>query len=1012
MAKHSTKPLKHLDDEQKNIALFNALEANKSDDIRKIFLEGANPNAKGKDAITPLHKAAEVGNPDIIDILIREGGNVEAIQENVTPIECAAQHGHVEAIKSLLRGNAKIPDSVKDAIKTLGEYPLHRAAQKGDIPLLSYLLAMGKDINQVNVHGDTPLHYACWQGHTHAVELLLAASAKVNVKNNEDATPLHKATPYPKITELLISHDAEVNAKTLKGHTPLDWALTDGQIETARLLHQHKATTYDIDIGIRYIDFDDHMEEAIKRKDIPYLTHRLATDCDINDAPKTLDGRSLLHIAARYKNPDILDFFFRNGAFRMVDHYKNSPIHVAAHFGNPEIIDLLLQHGENANASNQSGLTPLDFAIKTNQLSSMKFLLQNGALADGPGNLLESPIHLALALNNVAATKLLIDHGATLPSWYHDRIKDAEYPLHEAAKGNDTKFLTLLLAQGHDVNVQDREGRTPLHDAVEAGESRLIELLTNNNANINAKDKKGLTPLHYASMGKLKTAGTQKILDITGDNSIVTQLIEKGANVNAASNKGSTPLHFAAQNGFTEIATALLNAGAKIQTPNKAGDKPITLAATNGDHKTVAFFLKKGNSVEPKAFKRIVELGKYPLHKAIRAGDTSSISYLLALKILKGVRDTNVKELKTLDPKELKRTIPSINKSSLNALDHTGTPLLHLAVWNNRISALEALLKLDADTNITTGNGFTPLHAAVWSNNVLAVQLLLKHGANIEATTQHGNTPLHLAALSNNARIMELLIQYKATVDAKNKDGQTPLYLAVFSNQPEVIKCSEQKSHPHLTPENVADVIKNRVAVIEMLLKNGASPDIIGKEELNDHLLYLIEKPGALEIVKILVQASPVPYASSAAISIANYEEIIKMLLSAGMPYNNLSDSLPIDLKPSDFDTNHRLLLSNPERSIMIVNKALTLANYLPNQDPNATEEEVYKLYVEIFTISLKEGLGIDTPLLSYSQNEVFKAEAKRYTQEIMHPRGDTFVSRHRPEGPRAQGSTPPSLSH
>lgn len=74
--------------------------------------------------------------------------------------------------------------------------PLHRAASKGDINIVSLLLTLGTnlDINIADVYKNTALHLACQENNAEVAELLINKGALINLKNQEEKTPLELAS--------------------------------------------------------------------------------------------------------------------------------------------------------------------------------------------------------------------------------------------------------------------------------------------------------------------------------------------------------------------------------------------------------------------------------------------------------------------------------------------------------------------------------------------------------------------------------------------------------------------------------------------------------------------------------------------------------------------------------------------------------------------------------------------------------------------------------------------------
>ena len=93
------------------------------------------------------------------------------------------------------------------------------------------------------------------------------------------------------------------------------------------------------------------------------------------------------------------------------------------------------------------------------------------------------------------------------------------------------------------------------------------------------------------------------------------------------------------------------------------------------------------------------------------------------------------------------------------------------------IKALQAG-KNKADINARNANGDSPLHRAAKHNKGL-VPAFLACGANPNARNACGSTPLHVAARFNlSSAAAQDLLEAGADVNARNTDGSTPLHLA------------------------------------------------------------------------------------------------------------------------------------------------------------------------------------------------------------------------------------------
>lgn len=90
--------------------LQNAIETGDSTQINQVF-SGLGPSAffaiKGKFGRGPMHWAAKLGSAKLLESLIKNGGDVNALdQDGTTPLMVAAMNDRVEAVQALINGGA------------------------------------------------------------------------------------------------------------------------------------------------------------------------------------------------------------------------------------------------------------------------------------------------------------------------------------------------------------------------------------------------------------------------------------------------------------------------------------------------------------------------------------------------------------------------------------------------------------------------------------------------------------------------------------------------------------------------------------------------------------------------------------------------------------------------------------------------------------------------------------------------------------------------------------------
>ena len=149
---------------------------------------------------TPLHLASEDGNPEVVELLLENGADVNAKDDFGTPLHDASRNGRTEVVELLLERGAEVEAKNKD-----GRTPLHDASRNGHTKIAKLLLENGKDlytdvdgklnkdfidkfVDVKDKKGVTPLHYASWDGYTDIAKVLLERGANINAKTKNGET--------------------------------------------------------------------------------------------------------------------------------------------------------------------------------------------------------------------------------------------------------------------------------------------------------------------------------------------------------------------------------------------------------------------------------------------------------------------------------------------------------------------------------------------------------------------------------------------------------------------------------------------------------------------------------------------------------------------------------------------------------------------------------------------------------------------------------------------------------
>ncbi len=222
-------------------ALFDAIAAQRVDLVR--LLLAARPDAASSAASStgalPLHAAARINCPAIIQLLLLHGADATAREpDGSLPLHWAARHAAgFAAVRLLVDAGCDVnavcavhltplmrvasPLSARlllqrgallDAVDVDGWTPLFWSLMApNQEPVLRVLLGAGARLDVRSVDGDTPLLRAVKWGHTASVCCLLACGADPNLPDARHRTPLSVCTT-PAIAALLVASGAVLPA--------------------------------------------------------------------------------------------------------------------------------------------------------------------------------------------------------------------------------------------------------------------------------------------------------------------------------------------------------------------------------------------------------------------------------------------------------------------------------------------------------------------------------------------------------------------------------------------------------------------------------------------------------------------------------------------------------------------------------------------------------------------------------------------------------------------------------
>lgn len=514
----------------------------------------------------------------------------------------AAMRNDKASLRALIAKSADV-----NAAQADGATALHWAAFHADKEMIDALLNAGANPKAANRDGATPLWLASVNGNAPILESLLFAGANSNEKLPLGRTPLMLAARTGNLDAIrvLLDHGANINAKEdVRGTTPIMWAADEGHAPAIKYLIERGA-----DFRARSGKVERSRGPALGKANDP--RKQVAAQAAAQARGLDAGNLSVIRDLAGGNNAGAAGAGNGQGG----GNARGGGARGAAAGG--AVTPLPADGGDvtadaGAVVPNRRGaapvldggeITPLVFAVRANDLESVKVLLAAGADINQTTGYGWSPLLVATQNRYYKLGQYLLDHGAdvNLPNkggWNplylatdNRNIENGDYPVRKGDMDH-LDYIKILLAKGANVNARikdstqtrtvftnqwlDENGATAFFRASQSGDLELMKLLLEHGADPKIATELNVTALQAA-------AGIGWVEGITYEwseeatNEAVKLLLKLGVDPNIQADTGRTALHGAAHKGRTVVIQALFDAGAKLDvrdygnTDNRGG---------------------------------------------------------------------------------------------------------------------------------------------------------------------------------------------------------------------------------------------------------------------------------------------------------------------------------------------------------------------------------------------------------------------------------------------------------
>ncbi|CAD2214845.1 Ankyrin repeats (3 copies)/Ankyrin repeat/Ankyrin repeats (many copies), putative [Angomonas deanei] len=232
-----------------------------------------------------------------------------------------------------------------------------------------------------------------------------------------------------------------------------------------------------------------------------------------------------------------------------------------------------------------------------------------------------------------------------------------------------------------------------------------------------------------------------------------------------------------------------------------------------------------------------------------------------------------------------------LNKSNIDTPGEEGYTPLYFACMKREVKddVVAAILKLGAKVDAKGSDKETPLYIAVFNNRPTIVDLLVKSGADVNSTNgQLKDTALHVAARLGHGDLVTYLLSHKADINVRNGRLETPLFSAAKCGRHDTVCLLMEKGANISIPDS-----EDRTPLYIASEKGLKHVVIVLKADLKD-----LRHAKAEADVELRLRPAPIPSSNEIVDRASTDKEFNEKVRRGSLPVAPPTETAPMEVVP------------------------------------------------------------------------------------------------------------------